>query len=138
MEAKNDYTVSEVVTMSGKSLSTVTRRIESGELQPVPDASNPLRLTAESVYTYLRRLLDDGPSLPDGIPRNSKPAGDGEAAYLKRIEELERAVRDALAKVGELEIENETLRNDVQGLKLAHELVLDRLGAHTSPKSLNS
>lgn len=137
MRARSDYTVSDVVALSRQSLSTVNRRVDNGDLEKVPGTSNPVRLTAESVHAYLRRLLDDGPALPEGVPRTPNATSVEENAQLKRVAELEMSLRDALAKVNDLEIENETLRNDIQALKLAHELVLDRLGAHTEPKARN-
>ncbi|GAS96570.1 autophagy-related protein 16-1 [Mycolicibacterium canariasense] len=137
MQAQSDYTVSDVVALSRKSLSTVNRRVDDGDLQKVPGTSNPIRLTAESVHAYLRRLLDEGPVLPDGVPRTPNAMTVEEDGHSKSIADLDRSLGDALAKVNDLEIENETLRNDVQALKLAHELVLDRLGSHTEPKARN-
>ena len=129
--------MSEVATLSRKSLSTVNRRVEDGDLQTVPGTSNPVRLTGESVHAYLRRLLDEGPQLPDGVPRTPNATSVEGNTHSKRIAELDRSLADALAKANDLEIENETLRNDVQALRLAHELVLDRLGAHTEPQAPN-
>lgn len=146
MKARRHYTVSEVVALSKVSESTVNRLVKAGNLTVVPGTSNPRRLTADSVHSYIRRLLDDGPQLPEGVSRNpddpgpveSRTKSDAEAVLRKRIDELERTVGVSQAKVQELEDDNERLRNTVQGLKHAHEIVLDRLGDHTSPKIPNN
>lgn len=144
IRAQDDYTVSEVASLSRQSLSTISRRIGTGagDLHEVPGTSKPVRLTADSVHAYIRRLLDEGPTLPLGVPRFTE-AGDRderdriELGLRSRIEELERALRQARDDGRDLQNENEALRNDIHSLKAAHELVLDRLGARTAPRFLN-
>lgn len=145
IRAQDDYTVSEVASLSRESASTISRRIGtgSGDLHKVPGTSNPVRLTADSVHAYLRRLIGEGPALPVGVPRFTDPGERDERDRIElglrsRIEELERAVREANDKVRDLQTENEALRNDVHSLKAAHELVLDRLGARTAPRFPNN
>ncbi|MDC8973997.1 helix-turn-helix domain-containing protein [Mycobacterium marinum] len=147
LKAKDHYTVSEVAELSRKSPSTVTRAVEKGLMEPIPGPSNTLRLTADSVHEYVRSLLDKAPRLPDGVPRHGAPEPDdpsesdrgvAEAAFRRRIDELEREARAKESKIRDLEEENERLRNTTLVLRQNYAALSDDHGAYTSPKVPNN
>lgn len=144
MQAKPSYSVRDLANLSGQSESKVRRLVDEGRLAVVADVRSR-RITAASAHEYLRRLIDEGPKLPEGAAelgdaRQDLPVvdGDAEAALLaKRIGELEQTVRSLAAKVEELDQENERFRNTIQGLRHTQVILLDNLGEYTSPKIPN-
>jgi excisionase family DNA binding protein len=144
MRAKSSYTVRELADLTKESESTVRRLIEDGELA-LEEGPRPRRVTASSAHEYLRRLIDDGPQLPDGVartrgirPDRSSAGGRVEDTDDEVVNELKLTVRTLEAKVQDLDEENERFRNTIQGLRQAQGILLDNIGEFTSPKIPNN
>ncbi|TXI50298.1 hypothetical protein [Mycolicibacter arupensis] len=127
--------------LSKESESTVRRLLRNGQLDTVPD-SKPCHLTAESVHAYLRKRLADGPQLPEGVDKSSapnlRPPSFGHSANADAQIAGLQTVADLQDQVVRLEEENERFRNTILALRQTGSILLDDLGAYTSPKIPNS
>ncbi|HEY7052018.1 MAG TPA: hypothetical protein VH496_07770 [Mycobacterium sp.] len=148
MQAQESYTIADVVQLSRQSESTI-RRLIGRKLWIVP-RSRPRRLAADSVHAYLQGLLDEGPQLPDGVgegvdrrsdwrsPVSDEAGQAAERTLRERIDELEQTIGDLQKTVRKLRRRNERFRNTIQALRQSGTILLDDLGAYTSPRIPNN
>lgn len=136
--SKPSYSVRDVVELSRESESTVRRLIRDGHLVRMP-GSNPCQLTAESVLAYLKARVADGPQLPEGIQATGDRAADTPSLVVESPDHVAAAhsLTALEAEAARLREENERLRNTILALRHTASILLDDLGAYTTPKIPN-